>query len=202
MGIFLTRKPSSHCLKNSSLNITSLYADFLPLATPKPTATPSRQLRCQLHPCRANASPPTVNSASLRFPSLFEREHFSFGEAFPLTTAQSASAFGFASRPLFKWATQLRWIAPSPPPSGRQVSPSTQLRFACLVLGRQAPLQRLPQALHPCPYHTSIYSLKCNTYLLSRAIGYGIQATLYRKVPTIPFITYPFITSLCHTSYI
>lgn len=155
-GIFLIGNPSSHCLKNSSLNNTSLYADFLPLAPPQ-----SQRLRLAV----------------------------SFAASFtPVGLRPHHRSVGFSLRLCLPTAVRVGYPAsldsPLATPVGETSSPPK-------ITASPPPL--------PLPYwyiHTSIYTLKYNTYLLSRTIGYGIQATLHHKVPTMSFITYPFLTSL------
>ena len=103
----------------------------------------------------------------------------------PLATTQSASAFGFASRPLFEWATQLRWIAPSPPPSGRQAPHPLSFASLASCWGDKLPSKDYRKPFTPALNILVYIPLECNTYLLSRTIGYGIQATLHRKVVLI-----------------
>lgn len=121
-GIFLIGNPNSHCPENSNLNNTSLYADFLPLATH------GQRLRLAV----------------------------SFAASFaPVVLTPLHRSVGFSLRLCLPTAVRVSYPAsldsPLTTPVGETSSPTTQLRFACLVLGRQAPLQRLPQALLPCP---------------------------------------------------
>ena len=116
--------------------------------------------------------PPSGNFASLHFPSLFERERFSEGEVFPLTT-----------------------------PVGETSSPPLSFASLASCWGDKLPSKDYRKPFTPALNILVYIPLECNTYLLSRTIGYGIQATLHRKVPTTSFITYPFLTSLYHTSH-